>query len=69
MLWNDATPARDVTEQSFLLLCVQICVDIIVIGLKAEVLKVVDIDPQGPTGPSKGSINIHGVESGSLNDP
>ena len=54
MLWNDATPARDVTEQSFLLLCVQICVDIIVIGLKAEVLKVVDIDPQGPTGPSKG---------------
>jgi len=31
------------------------------------VLKVVDIDPQGSVGPSKGSINSHGVEWGSLN--
>ena len=31
------------------------------------VLKVVDIDPQGSIGPSKGSINSHGVEWGSLN--
>jgi len=31
------------------------------------VLKVVDIDPQGSIGPSKGSINSHGVERGSLN--
>jgi len=30
-------------------------------------LKVVDIDPQGSIGPSKGSINSHGVEWGSLN--
>jgi len=34
---------------------------------KPVVLKVVDIDPQGSIGPSKGSINIHGVEWGSLN--
>ena len=31
------------------------------------VLRVVDIDPQGSIGPSKGSINSHGVEWGSLN--
>jgi len=31
------------------------------------VLKVVDIDPQGSIGPSKGSINSRGVEWGSLN--
>jgi len=31
------------------------------------VLKVVDIDPQGSIGPSKGSINSHGVDWGSLN--
>jgi len=31
------------------------------------VLKVGDIDPQGSTGPPKGSINSHGVEWGSLN--
>jgi len=30
-------------------------------------LKVVDIDPQGSIGPSKGPINSHGVEWGSLN--
>jgi len=34
---------------------------------KAVVLKVVDIDPQGSIGRSKGSINSHGVEWGSLN--
>ena len=34
---------------------------------KPVVLKVVDIDPQGSVGPSKGSINSHGVEWGSLN--
>jgi len=28
------------------------------------VLKVVDIDPQGSIGPSKGLINSHGVEWG-----
>jgi len=33
------------------------------------VLKVVDIDPQGSIGQSKGSINSHGVEWGSLNGP
>jgi len=33
------------------------------------VLKVVDIEPQGSIGPSKGSINSHGVEWGSLNGP
>ena len=31
------------------------------------VLKVVDIDPQGSIGPSKGLINSHGAEWGSLN--
>jgi len=31
------------------------------------VLKVVDIDPQGSIRQSKGSINSHGVEWGSLN--
>jgi len=31
------------------------------------VLKVVDIDPQGSIGPSKGLINSQGVEWGSLN--
>jgi len=31
------------------------------------VFKVIDIGPQGPSGPSKGSINIHWVEWGSLN--
>jgi len=31
------------------------------------VLKVVDIEPQGSIGPSKGLINSHGVEWGSLN--
>jgi len=31
------------------------------------VLKVVDIDPQGSTGPSMGSINSQVVEWGSLN--
>jgi len=31
------------------------------------VLKVVDIDPQGSIGPSKGSINTHVAEWGSLN--
>jgi len=31
------------------------------------VLKVVDIDPQGLIGPSKVSINSHGVEWRSLN--
>jgi len=31
------------------------------------VLKVVDIDPQGSIGPSKGLTNGHGVEWGSLN--
>jgi len=31
------------------------------------VLKVGDIDPQGSVGPSKESINSHGVEWGSLN--
>jgi len=34
---------------------------------KPVVLKVVDIDPQGSTGPSKESINTHRVEWGSLN--
>jgi len=33
----------------------------------AVVLKVVDIDPQGSIGPSKGSLNNHRVEWGSLN--
>jgi len=33
------------------------------------VLKVVDVDPQGSIGPSKGPINSHGVELGSLNGP
>jgi len=28
------------------------------------VLKVVDIDPQGSIGPSKGTINSHGVQWG-----
>jgi len=32
------------------------------------VLKVVDIDPKGSVGPSKGSINTHGVEWGSINN-
>jgi len=32
---------------------------------KTVVLKVVDIDPQGSIGPSKGSINSHVVEWGS----
>ena len=32
------------------------------------VLEVVDIDPKGSIGPSKGSINGHGVEWGSLNN-
>jgi len=36
---------------------------------KEVVLKVVDIDPQGSNGQSKGSINSHGVEWGSLNCP
>jgi len=31
------------------------------------VLKLVDIDPQGSIGPSKGLTNGHGVEWGSLN--
>jgi len=34
----------------------------------AVVLKVVDIDPQGSIGPSKGSMNSHRAEWGSLND-
>jgi len=34
---------------------------------KPVVVKVVDIHPQGSVGPSKGSINSHGVEWGSLN--
>jgi len=34
---------------------------------KSVVLKVVDIDPQGSIGPSKGLINSHGVEWASLN--
>jgi len=33
----------------------------------AVVRKVVDIDPKGSIGPSKGSINSHGVEWVSLN--
>jgi len=33
------------------------------------VLKVVDIDPQVSNGPSKGSINSHGVEWGSPSGP
>jgi len=33
----------------------------------AVVLKVVDIDPQGSIGPSKGLIDSHGVEWRSLN--
>jgi len=37
------------------------------VPFKAAVLKVVDIDPQGSTGPSKGSINRKGIEWGSLN--
>jgi len=36
-------------------------------GCRPVVLEVVDIDPQGSIGPSKGSINSHGVEWGSLN--
>jgi len=36
--------------------------------LKAAVFKVVDIDQQGSIRPSKGSINSHGAEWGSLND-
>ena len=36
---------------------------------KPVVLKVVDIDPQGSIGPTKGSINSDGVEWGSLNGP
>jgi len=39
-------------------------VDVIGDRLKAVVLKVVDIDPQGSIEPSKGSINSHGVEWG-----
>jgi len=35
--------------------------------IRPVVLKVVDIDPQGSNGPSKGSINSHGVERVSLN--
>ena len=35
---------------------------------RAGVLKVVDIDPQGSMGPSKGSMNIQGVERGSMNN-
>jgi len=34
---------------------------------KSVVLKVVDIDAQGSIGPSKDSINSHGVEWASLN--
>jgi len=34
---------------------------------KAVVLKLVDIDSQGSIGPSKESINSHGVEWGSMN--
>jgi len=35
--------------------------------VKAVVLKVVDINPQGSIGPSKGFINSHGVKWESLN--
>ena len=34
---------------------------------KPVVLKVVDIDPHGSIGQSKGLINSHGIEWGSLN--
>jgi len=34
---------------------------------RSVVLKVVDIDPQGSIGPSKGSINSHRVKWGTLN--
>jgi len=36
-------------------------------SFKSVVLKVVDIDPQGSIGPSKGPINSGRVERGSLN--
>jgi len=36
---------------------------------RSVVLKVIDIDPQGSNGPSKRSINSHGVEWRSLNGP
>jgi len=34
---------------------------------RSVVLKVVDIDPQGSIGPSKGLINSHRVKWGALN--
>ena len=36
--------------------------------IKAGVPKVVDIDPQGSMGASKGSMNMQGVERGSMNN-
>jgi len=39
----------------------------VVLLARSMVVKVVDIDAQGSIGPSKGSINSHGVEWGSLN--
>jgi len=36
-------------------------------SFKTVVLKVVDIEPQGSIGLSKGSINSHGIEWGSPN--
>jgi len=45
-------------------MCFVLCNKILFVPV---VLKVVDIDPQGSIGPSKGSINSHGVEWGSLN--
>ena len=35
---------------------------------RAGVPKVVDIDPQGSMGASKGSMNMQGVERGSMNN-
>jgi len=35
---------------------------------RSVVFKMVDINPQGSIGPSKGLINSHEVEWGSLND-
>lgn len=40
----------------------------IAIDIEAGILKVVDIKPWGPMGPSKGVMNSQGVERGSLNN-
>jgi len=48
------------------LLC-KTCLHAVYNQSRAVVHKVVDIDPHVSTGPSKGSINNHGVEWGSLN--